>query len=527
MVKVFTALRRSTRSDGSKDGIPSIISRQALQNLGRADFLTSVGLCLMRDRLVMVRLRKTFQKVSLLEQEIRELAVEEGGRAIAELTGWIAEDVREIALKGESDARERSLRQALLSLLPHFNRRRDQFRICISQDEVIIHPFFLPQAAQSNLAQVIEYEIERQLPFRREDIFYDYLPMSRAGDKIGVYLFAIPKKNLVGVLEVLASFGIRPNNVETTAISLANLVLFCKEGRSGTAAVIGGLDRTCEMIGVQTTSKGWQQTHELLFSHRLAETDWAQGPGKELLRECLDLSEQLFGWGEIDDFIRSAKVESLEYEDLLTLGNRRLKGGQEIRDPQLLPAMGAALGGLREASFSVNFLRREMGDQTRAQALSRLNLALSGLLVLGLIGWGVSYPIKDELRLRQLQRENRKLEPTVAALRREETQLQSLRKEVNFLAEQERSKGMALRVLDELTKTVPTNAYLSNWRYRAGVVEIQGSAENASGLIPLLERSPFFENVGFNAPSNRGRDNRETFSLKADMEKLKQKVTKP
>jgi hypothetical protein len=55
-------------------------------------------------------------------------------------------------------------------------------------------------------------------------------------------------------------------------------------------------------------------------------------------------------------------------------------------------------------------------------------------------------------------------------------------------------------------------------------LEVQGNAENASALIPLLERSPVFENVGFNAPSNRGRDNRETFSLKADLEKVKPTV---
>jgi len=45
-------------------------------------------------------------------------------------------------------------------------------------------------------------------------------------------------------------------------------------------------------------------------------------------------------------------------------------------------------------------------------------------------------------------------------------------------------------------------------------------------LIPLLERSVLFENVGFNAPSNRGRDNRETFSLKADIEKPKETAKK-
>ena len=31
----------------------------------------------------------------------------------------------------------------------------------------------------------------------------------------------------------------------------------------------------------------------------------------------------------------------------------------------------------------------------------------------------------------------------------------------------------------------------------------------------------------FNAPSNRGRDNRETFSLKADLEKLKAQSQEP
>jgi len=51
---------------------------------------------------------------------------------------------------------------------------------------------------------------------------------------------------------------------------------------------------------------------------------------------------------------------------------------------------------------------------------------------------------------------------------------------------------------------------------------VKGSAENASALIPLLERSALFENVGFNAPSNRGRDNRETFSLKANVERPKE-----
>jgi len=179
------------------------------------------------------------------------------------------------------------------------------------------------------------------------------------------------------------------------------------------------------------------------------------------------------------------------------------------------------LHGVREASLAANFLRHEGTDRDGYKTLSLLNTVLMGLLVLALIAWGISFPVKDELRLRQLQKENQKLEPSVQALRREDSQLQLLRKEASYLSDLDLRRGEVLRILDELSKVVPNNVYFSNLRYRAGVLEVQGNAENASALIPLLERSPLFENVAFNAPSNRGRDNRETFSLKADLEKPK------
>ncbi len=46
---------------------------QRLQNLSRADFLRSVGLYVMQDRLVMVRLRKSLLNVALLDQQDRDL----------------------------------------------------------------------------------------------------------------------------------------------------------------------------------------------------------------------------------------------------------------------------------------------------------------------------------------------------------------------------------------------------------------------------------------------------------------------
>ncbi|HXG52207.1 MAG TPA: PilN domain-containing protein [candidate division Zixibacteria bacterium] len=498
-----------------------------LRELSRADFLRSVGLYITRDHVVLARLRKNLQRVALLQEEKRELAAAEGRQAISELTGWIAEDVREIALKAEGDSRERALRQALLSLLPHFSAGKDSLYICVPEDQAIVQPILLPRVAEENLRQVLEYEIERQLPFPRDEVFYDFLPLGRRGDRFAVYLFAIPKKNLSTTLEVLGSFGIVPDGVETTTTALANYLTFCNPEATGAFAVIGGLDGGCQMVGLRADPGAWQPTRRITFSHRLPDADWSRAVGRELLRECLDPSVKLYRWGSTAALLSEFVENPPPQEDLVAAGNRRLTGGKPIRDPDAVPAVGAALRGVREATFGVNVVGGEGARQRGASRFSLLNGALAGLLALACLAWGVSYPIKDELRVRQLQKENRRLQPAVDALRREEKQLEQARKELELFADIDRRKGEVLRVLDELSRVVPTNAYLSNLRYRAGSLEIQGNAENASSLIPVLEKSALFENVGFNAPSNRGRDNRETFSLKAELEKPKGQVRKP
>ena len=148
--------------------------------------------------------------------------------------------------------------------------------------------------------------------------------------------------------------------------------------------------------------------------------------------------------------------------------NPRLSDFKTSNEPGQIPAIGAALHGVREGFLRMNFLRHEASDAKGINNLSMLNTVLLVLLVISLVAWGVSFPIRDELRLRQLRRENMKLAPAVDALRREDEQFERLRKEQNFLNGLEQRRGEVLRVLDELSKIIPNSAYLSNLRYRTG-----------------------------------------------------------
>jgi Tfp pilus assembly protein PilN len=494
---------------------------QRLQDLSRADFLRSVGLYVMQDRLVMVRLRKSLLNVALLDQQDRDLPHSDTRPAIADITGWVAEDVKEIALKAENDSRERSLRQAMVSLLPHFNAGRDAVYLCIPQDQVMIQQIFLPLAAQDNIEQVLQYEIERQLPFRRDEIYYDYLANGKKGDKLSLYVVAVQKTIVDGLVSLLESFGIKPAGVEPDVTALLNYALYSTGPNNSRTAILAASEHSWDLLGVESKATSWNASHQVLFSHRLPHSEWAQGAGRELLRENLANVDKCYRWGNIGDMTGLPAEKFAAAEELQSLVGHRFSGLKSPLPEAALPAVGAALRGIREASVIGNFLRHENPEPAGGKALSMVNTVLGGLLALALIAWGISYPIKDEMRLRQLQRENQKFEAAIAALRRDENQLQQLSKEIGSLAELQGRRGEVLKILDELSKVVPSSAHLSNLRYRAGVLEVQGNAENASALIPLLERSPVFENVAFNAPSNRGRDNRETFSLKAEVGKLK------
>ncbi len=480
----------------------------------------------MSERIILVRLRKALNKISLLAQEAYDLPRGDDKRALSGLTGWIPDDISDIAVKVTSDSAEQTIKQALVALMPHYRAHKDSFYICLPQELAVAQEITLPLAAESDLQRVLDYEVERYLPFRREDVYYDYVRTANKGERIALMLFAVPKKTLAPLLAALASLGIKVHGVETTVTAMANLLLLCGGDSGKPIAALGGHNGDLELVGVQNRNGGWRSTPELLFSYWLPEANLAPGARRELLQQCVKTVTKLFSWGAAGDAVVSAKGDQPPGEDLMAAGNQKLGGGLQIEDAAALPAVGAALRGLRETSFAGNVLLEEVKDGHRAGVLSYVNAALAGFLVLGLCAWAATYPIKDELRLRQLQAEMEKIEPTVAALRREEEALNKARIEQQFFAALDQRRGEVLRVLDELTKVVPPSAYLSNLRYRAGTVEVQGSAENASGLIPLLERSALFENVGFNAPSNRGRDNRETFSLKAELEQSKVKSEK-
>lgn len=471
---------------------------RGLRGVARADFLRSTGLYVTRGRLYMVRMRRSLLRFSLTQAESIPL-----------------EDKRENAAQGGH------VGEAIKAMLPLIGPKNTPIYVCFAPELVIECQVSLPEAARDNIERVLEYELERLIPFRRDETYYDYVPAAAAtGGKINVSLFAVPKKLLDPVLEALASGGFELAGAESVATALFNYLLFANRREAGSDVVVGVRDDSLVIDGIRT-SRGWSAASEILYTHRMPNSSWSRGLGKEMLQGLIDEATRFYSWGGDENILAGDEGPTVSAKSLSGLGRNRILMPASLAE-DYVPAVGACLRGLRESALPVNLLPGSERN-VESKALSRLNGFLAVLLFVGLVVWGGSYAIKDEIRLRKLQSEVDQIQPLVQELQVKEEELNRLRNQFVKLAELGANRGEVIRVLDELSRTIPSEAYLSNLRYRQGTVELRGTAVNSSNLIPLLEASSLFEEVGFNAPSTRrGRDNRETFSLTANIERRSQ-----
>ncbi|MBS0431939.1 MAG: PilN domain-containing protein [Proteobacteria bacterium] len=88
--------------------------------------------------------------------------------------------------------------------------------LLLPADSVLQKRLHLPQAAASDLLRVVGYEIDRQTPFKPEQVWYDarLLPNDAAPGQISVELIVAPRVAVDPLLEKVRGIGIAPDAVD-------------------------------------------------------------------------------------------------------------------------------------------------------------------------------------------------------------------------------------------------------------------------------------------------------------------------
>jgi len=174
-------------------------------------------------------------------------------------------------------------------------------------------------------------------------------------------------------------------------------------------------------------------------------------------------------------------------------------------------ALGAALSLLGKARMEINFAAPAAGKKRRRYLNNYILFAL--VFILALIA-GSSYLLKDWVTMRGLERAMTDMRVEKKSVQALSDRVSALNAEVNTLEE---IKGLSapgpLAVLQDLTKLLPRDTWLTGFDFNGDSVSIEGYADRASALLIKMGKSTFMTDFEFAGPVSRTPDGKERFRM--------------
>ncbi len=460
----------------------------------RVDFLDGLGIYVGPEHVSLALVRKRLLRVSLVHDRTYPLAP-----------------------ISRPDERVRGLTEAVAAFRREVKVEPGAVHLCLARQELLLNRLILPTAARENLAQVLEYEIERVIPLPRDEIFFDY-QMRESGQgengRLAVLVVSVPRRVVTQYVDALEAAGVRPKSIVVAAAALGDYTAFCR----------GALAQPVALL-IRDGSEGELAVfveRQLISSHAFRGLAPSTTEVNAMVRR--DLAEVFYSVeAPVDLLVASTRngtgtVSVQEGTlDLFALASGRLEAPTSFFDagePMVLPAVGAALGAVREGVVDINLLPAE--HRPGLQEGLFVPLLLMVLAVVLAIVYGGSIIVRDEMTRRALTHEAEALEPQVAAIKKQEADVRKFQNQITTLAENQERR--TVQFLKELTEKIPPDAYLTTLRYRNNRIEMDGFATKSSELIQILESSPLFKNAQFTSPITQGQGGQERFSIVAEVE---------
>lgn len=115
----------------------------------------------------------------------------------------------------------------------------DHGSICISGQDLIIRTFEIPKLPVNELQSAINFEAKKYIPFKLEDLVYNFQVEPDSKNKLNTILFVgIKKEILEKYISIAGQLNLKINSIEYSAFSLLRFLKLCAAGDSGVVAAL-------------------------------------------------------------------------------------------------------------------------------------------------------------------------------------------------------------------------------------------------------------------------------------------------
>ena len=393
------------------------------------------------------------------------------------------------------------------------------FFLGIPREESILRYVELPRVVKENLRDSLRYELEKYVPFPSQELYFDYQIISEdpATEKLRVLLLMVKREYTAPYLLLEQVLGERLSGIEVSSTAIANFFSTLTDFRETDAYVLiyarddlveialvkkGFLAHSRPMGRFQRTSDFPEQVSQKIQKATAAITDPA-GPLKIVVCNMEEESDLLA-------YLKADEAFDVHVFDL---------SSTQAPSIDMIPAYGLALKGIRDLPTDVNLLPKKMRKRP-SKAGYYLLFGLTGVFIFLVLAWIGGTIFDTRQYVTRLDHELSRLKTEVSHLEAINAESGRIEKRIDALNSLRKERMIVLDVIKELSERVPKSAWLLKFTYlgKDKQIQIEGWADSASELIPLLDDSPLFKDVGFLASITTSSAGKERFRIGFELE---------
>ena len=473
-----------------------------LQNIKfMAFFNSSLGIDFRTNHLILTLLQKSFHRVRLVDYRIYPL--------------WS---------EGQKEVQEAQWISLITTFISKNKINGERVSISIPREKVLVRFLRLPIATKENLKKVLEYEAPKLTPFDKEDFYFDYQILKEDAEWVFLIAAFVKKEDLNPYLNLLKKTGIQPIAIQIPAVSALNLFFYHEGERGNDFSVLLDLNEPYYEMNI-LERENWKDSFHLPSPQENKEKGILQTfKGSDLKEDSL--SRAMFYVYGLDATQRTLpnfeEMDGMKGVSSPPMNRIDVEAG-ESRPDYIYPSIGLPLTGLTETYFRLNLLPLELRKRLR-EVGRPIFLTLLCLAVILSIAWGEGVYNRYRNELEALRAEVKKKKPEMEAVEKVQRQRSELAAEIREFEKITRGAVSEVEILKELTQILPPTVWIWQYRISGREIEISGFADSASELIPLLDKSPLFEKVEFQAPVTKERERRLGVDKERERFKIKMRL---
>lgn len=372
----------------------------------------------------------------------------------------------------------------------------------ISRQNVTIRHLKLPSVDAKELESMMEFQAQRQLPYSKEEIIYDFWLQKRGAEGYSEVMLAIANKDIIDrYLTILENANIRPKFLSLSSELIFNW--YFKEQKEQPLILVDIDSSTTEINFIFEDRLAF--TRSLPFG-RVQLLQDRQTNTQKLLSEIrntlssfnkehphVNIKKLIIGGATKDlDWL----IEELSKELNITVSKLDTKEN-EVSTSGILGVI------FYQLPPKINLLPKaikQLQSQLQVKIALMKTTVLFGIIIVIILGIFLKKYSDKIIYLRQLDTKIKDIGPVAE-------NIEQVSRKINLLKSQIDYSNSALEALRELYSIIPQDINLTNFSYdEKGFVNIQGVAPALSGVFKLvtdLEKSQRFCNVQTKFASKR------------------------